>query len=325
MNKKLFLKLGGAGAAAILLWIAVIAARPTEASDFELKVGDSCTYNGAECVWNKALKKYAWQGTGEPCVCAWKPNDLAGELFFDLDDVKPGDRGQNIARVKVFGQAAWLCAQILNVRNFENSCTGEESSGGIDQTCGNPGPNLGELQDYLRVTVWQDANCNKKIDNGEPVLINNGELKNGIWPVADSARAGKPVKAGGAACLGIDWNVPLVTGNIIQTDSVMADIKFTAVAAANNMNYVCGGPVCQPKTEVCDGADNDCDGKTDEGSLWKNLGKNCTVGKKNCQKTGVYVCDPANRAGKTICSAAVDPNCRPVNGAVQVIETSANR
>ncbi|MCB9638360.1 MAG: hypothetical protein H6727_05550 [Myxococcales bacterium] len=60
----------------------------------------------------------------------------------------------------------------------------------------------------------------------------------------------------------------------------------------------CGGPSsarwgsCQnevgPATELCDGKDNDCDGKTDE--HWPSLGNSCTAGRGECLATGKIVC-----------------------------------
>jgi hypothetical protein len=58
--------------------------------------------------------------------------------------------------------------------------------------------------------------------------------------------------------------------------------------------------------EVCDYRDNNHDGRTDEG--WVDLGTPCAEGVGACTRYGVRICDPANPAGPTICSAQPGPS-----------------
>ena len=51
---------------------------------------------------------------------------------------------------------------------------------------------------------------------------------------------------------------------------------------------VCSATPLEPGEELCDGADDDCDGETDEGF---GLGSACTVGAGECANDGVVVCD----------------------------------
>ncbi|MBP9760706.1 MAG: SUMF1/EgtB/PvdO family nonheme iron enzyme [Candidatus Magasanikbacteria bacterium] len=45
---------------------------------------------------------------------------------------------------------------------------------------------------------------------------------------------------------------------------------------------------CQPRQEICDGMDNDCDGRTDEG--FGNIGQPCSAGVGACRNDGQIVC-----------------------------------
>jgi len=75
----------------------------------------------------------------------------------------------------------------------------------------------------------------------------------------------------------------------------------TGIKTCNNSDWSeCVGGV-GPTPEVCDGKDNNCNGKTDE--LWR-IGAQCGIG--NC--VGVYICD-AEGTGE-MCDAPTS-NCFP--------------
>jgi predicted ribosomally synthesized peptide with SipW-like signal peptide len=124
------------------------------AGKFNLEVGSQCTYNGevqASCNW-------------------LTPKDLTGDLFFNFADIKPGDYGENTLKLKVDNNDAWICAQVANLVSNDNGCDAPENL--VDQTCG---PNQGELQDNLLLTVWKDADCDNQIDvtNAGQCVSNN--------------------------------------------------------------------------------------------------------------------------------------------------------
>jgi hypothetical protein len=61
----------------------------------------------------------------------------------------------------------------------------------------------------------------------------------------------------------------------------------------------CDAEEIEPKQEMCDGKDNNCDGVIDDG--FPDLGKPCSKGMGECFRTGVYVCN-ADGTG-TVCNA----------------------
>ncbi len=61
----------------------------------------------------------------------------------------------------------------------------------------------------------------------------------------------------------------------------------------------CDGEVL-PQPELCDGLDNNCDGQVDE--IFLNLGQPCSVGLGECERQGVYICEPVTQR-TTICDA----------------------
>jgi hypothetical protein len=118
-----------------------------------------------------------------------------------------------------------------------------------------------------------------------------------------------PIPGDETICYGIKWNVPIETGNIIQSDSLKGDVVFNAVQARNMPNFTCSSLY----TEVCDGADNNYNDLIDEG--WPNLNQSCAVGVGACLAEGNYVCDANNSAGPAVCSSvAGNPGTETCNG-----------
>ncbi len=77
---------------------------------------------------------------------------------------------------------------------------------------------------------------------------------------------------------------------------------------------LCSAPVIPPGQEVCDGKDNDCDGKIDNGQI-PGTGDACATGRKGicaagqraCQ-TGAIVCEPLKQPSAEICNK-LDDDC----------------
>ncbi|MGK0360977.1 MAG: Notch-like protein, partial [Bradymonadia bacterium] len=75
------------------------------------------------------------------------------------------------------------------------------------------------------------------------------------------------------------------------------------VCAEDGAGVVCRGDAIMPQPETCNGADDDCDGETDE--IFADLGEACAVGLGVCETNGERVCAP-DGAG-TVCDARPAP------------------
>jgi len=77
----------------------------------------------------------------------------------------------------------------------------------------------------------------------------------------------------------------------------------TDAACSGAMGWTCTytDPRYQPSETLCDGADNDCDGDTDE--PFPMLGSSCENGLGACRRTGSYVC--ASDGLSAVCDAAM--------------------
>lgn len=64
---------------------------------------------------------------------------------------------------------------------------------------------------------------------------------------------------------------------------------------------VCSQEPSDPVPEVCNGVDDDCDGRVDEGI--PTVGDGCTIGQGRCRSQGVFTCDSA--ASEIVCNAEV--------------------
>lgn len=201
------------------------------AGAIDLKVDSQCHYwqNGQEVDCKNAAG--ALFGT-------WRETDLGlAYKFFDFFDVKPGDKGENTISLHPVDNDAYICAYVTNLTNADNGINEPESY--VDTT---DGTGNGELQDNIHLMVWVDNGtdgktynaCDNIYEAGEEVIVRDTVIDNntGGWLL------GKFV-GGSTSCLGVAWEVPSTVGNIIQSDSVSADISFYAEQVRNNPNFVC--------------------------------------------------------------------------------------
>lgn len=178
----------------------------------------------------------------------WQEKDLeTGDIFWDLQDVKPGDYGRNVISMHVYNNDYWAC-MLSKKTDLENNLTGPEIEAG-DTTS-----DEGELSKYIDVFIWNDLDHDGVYEPGshEDAIYSNG------FPDAISLR--EPDDAPLLACTtyyyGVAWCVGTQsidddTGEIVcsgegdhndaQTDTLTVDLKFFAEQSRNNDDFSCGG------------------------------------------------------------------------------------
>lgn len=202
------------------------------------------------------LEQYPQAGVG--CTGTWPLADLGdGELevgtFFDFDDIKPGDEGENTISIHIDSNDAWMCAEISNVAGSdpsESATEPEEESG--DESFGDTLADS-ELDENLHFFAWIDDGDNA-FEQGEIPLGQSSasELADETWALADSTTNNGPIQGGETQYIGLYWCAGEITvagnslscdgeemGNEAQTDSWSADLSFYVEQSRNNEGFEC--------------------------------------------------------------------------------------
>ena len=204
---------------------------------------------------------------------SWTLSNLAGKLFFNFNDVKPGDIGEDTISLHVNNNNAYACMNINLTATPENGQNEPEAA--VDPTAG---VNDGELQNYLYFTFWADDGDNV-YEKGEKVFKQGlvRDIFDGKnWALADSQTniwdGSGPIPGDTTKYIGKAWcfgsstpnpvaqdgkgktgtNGPLVRGtgftcdgapigNVVQSDGIKADVSFSVAQSRNNGAYVCSG------------------------------------------------------------------------------------
>lgn len=165
-------------------------------------------------------------------------------LFFDFDDLKPGDWGSDIVRVGIESNPAWICSNVAITEMDENVAVDPEIKAGDDE---DDTSDLydGELQDYLTFRLFTD-NC----EGGERTEIANGTIAELLlahgtgYNISDNLGV-NPV---GTYCFYKEWCFGVWDGdfcdgsgtnNLSQSDTVKGDISFFAIQSRHNDNFDC--------------------------------------------------------------------------------------
>jgi predicted ribosomally synthesized peptide with SipW-like signal peptide len=166
-------------------------------------------------------------------------------MFYDLEDVKPGDSGEVKFCFEIVDNPSymWACGDLSQAENGIN-----EPESAVDDT-----PDLGELGDSIVASL---AYCD---EDGEPLA--DGEIVSGsLVDVIAAISSGAALDGDGMAglvpgeqaeyadvvepdegeafitgpCVCLSWEIPTTVGNEIQSDSLTMNFEFHAVQSRHN-------------------------------------------------------------------------------------------
>lgn len=250
------------------------------AGAIDLKIDSEQHYNGNECVDvdTSTGVDYEWVGQsaypvpGSACDGTWTLTDLGiTHQFFDFDDVKPGDEGENTISLHIDSNPAWVCADVKVTSNDDVSTVDPETDAGDTPNASSTFD--GELAQNIEFTAWLDnASTSGAVpgDNihqaGEVLYFSPGPasavLASTTLTLADGG-TGTPLPGGSTSYVGLAWCAGNMTastgvgpiacdgaamGNIAQTDSMTADITFRVEQSRNNEAFRCAPRVVVPET-----------------------------------------------------------------------------
>lgn len=251
----------------------------TEATGFTFATGKK-----GETFDLKIDSRAFWNGVLQP-GSTWALKNLhpSSDKFFNLDDVKPGDRGNATISLHV-NKDAWICLDFEKLKEKENGRNEPEL---LEDNSG--GANSGELADGTEFFGWFDDGDNV-FEVGETPLFGTSTSKQAAtkvlnqmtYALADS-KTGNPLTASSTRYVGIEWcagdlQVNIATavitcdgtamGNEAQTDSFSVDVSLRAVPVKDNKKFT-----CVKKGTTCEYA---CNGNCNN-SVTINVNNNATV------------------------------------------------
>lgn len=219
---------------------------------------------GVEWDAYNALNPLQYPQAGVECTGTWPLEDIGENqanlgTFFDFDDIKPGDEGENTISIHIDSNDAWMCVSLEDAAGSDPADTAtepEEEAG--DTTFGDTLADS-ELDENLHFFAWLDDGDNI-FEEGEDELgqTTASELADETWALADSTTGGGPIQGGETQYIGVYWCAGEISvvgntlscsgeemGNEAQTDSWSADLSFYVEQSRNNAEFE-----CDPDTEV---------------------------------------------------------------------------
>lgn len=183
---------------------------------------------------------------GRACASAWTETDLGPtNQFFNFDDIKPGDQGENTISLHVLDNDAYACMYTSNMHDNDPLLVEPETTAG-DLSLG---PDLGELAKQTYFFVWNDDGDNIWEEGETPItqgpVAGDVFLNNGVYQLAN-------ILGGETKYIGLAWCAGSMTAenyvitcdgtgmdNTAQVDELKADISFYVEQVRNNPEFSC--------------------------------------------------------------------------------------
>lgn len=236
------------------------------AGAIDLLIDNDSYYNGNRCVnVGTSVPDWRWQGPaaypvpGTPCNTSFLPSNLDGLVFFDFDDLKPDDEGEDTISIHVQNDA-WACMDLTLTSNDDKSSNEPELADGDTQdVVQNPWD--GELAQVLEFFWWADDGDNV-YEEGERALTKSGGVQSlydlatstgsfkitladasgNAWGGNDPLPANETVYIAKGWCMG-DMSLAPLTQDGLSTDGPQAPGRV-------GTGYTCDGTLLDNKTQT---------------------------------------------------------------------------
>ena len=250
-------------------------------SDTETSAGNTFTAGSIDL---KIDNESYYNGALSPDT-SWSLTDLTIQKFFNFLDLKPGDIGEDTISLHVENNDSYVCANVTLTSNDDNGLTEPEAL--VDQS---DGVGNGELADNVNFIWWADDGDNV-LEMGENLLpggtlgvmpvgssttVTLADSATNIWGGAGPIPGGETRYIGKAWCFGSMTPTHLeqdnfgvdsprtpansnggvscdgsLLGNDTQSDSLTADVSFSAVQSRHNDSFLCVKEVPPPVLVAC--------------------------------------------------------------------------